>query len=72
MAQKVSNGAIGKSPGIDKINRAQKEGLYCSASQTMERLVCEKNQPMQPPVNLSFDGCRRAVHELMNRLEEKR
>lgn len=39
----VINGAIGKSPAIDKMNQRKKEQVKKGIAEEMEQLICEKS-----------------------------
>lgn len=71
MAQKVSNGAIGKSPGIDKINKAHGGNASSFAARKMEDLVCSHNKQIYPSIAVSFEQCKTEVRRQIAAMMEE-
>lgn len=65
MSDTVMNGAIGKSPIIDKMNKlalSEKKGKMAAQ---VSQYVCGKEEVRYSFSSVSFQGCRRAVEGLM-------
>ena len=69
MSYSVINGAIGKSPVIDKINQLTVEETGERVAAEMERQVCGGKGEKYPSLPISFPECKR---EIRNRLETYR
>ncbi len=67
MADSVINGAVGKSPVIDKINRLPDREVKSRAAIRSEQWVCGDGTVKYPPVSVSFHKCREEVKERIER-----
>lgn len=57
MSSSVMNGAVGKSPLIDKLNQQTMQGVKNKTSIEMEKQVCGGNTVKYPSVPVSFQKC---------------
>lgn len=65
MADSVINGAIGKSPIIDKMNQLTVNEAKNKASDQVVQHVCGQGGVRYPSSPISFRGCGKAMEELM-------
>lgn len=68
MSYSVINGAVGKSPLIDKINQIPVWQFKSGAQEQMEQLVFGHSEVICQSVQVSFDACRREIKEQLHRL----
>lgn len=68
MSYAVSNGAVGKSPLIDKINKLPAGHTKGMVAKEMEQLVCEHSKAIYPTVSISFSKCQDEVRQQFYRL----
>lgn len=62
MAGTVSNGGIGKSPSIDKINQSNRSStIETEISEKLEDLICKQENEIYPPVEISFAACKKEL-----------
>lgn len=70
MSSSVINGAIGKSPLIDKINQLAAKEVTILANTQMEKYVYGSDELKYPPVQISFANCKREIrNQLINAQE---
>lgn len=67
MSYSVINGAVGKSPLIDKINQIPVWQFKSGVRDEMEQLVTNHSEIYQS-VHYSFDACRREIKEQLHGL----
>lgn len=72
MSYAVMNGAVGKSPLIDKMNEIPAVQMSSQCSRQLERLVCEQNHAAYQPVSVSFQQCRKEMQEQVGRYKQER
>lgn len=65
MAGNVSNGGIGKSPVVDKLNQITAVNFEGKASEKLENLVYRERDILYQPVPIAFGGCKK---ELKNQI----
>lgn len=65
MADSVINGAIGKSPMIDKMNQLAVNEAKNKTTDQMVQHVCGQGGVRYPSSPISFRGCGKAMEELM-------
>ncbi len=65
MSDTVMNGAIGKSPIIDKINKLAVNEKKSRVTAQISQYVCCKEVKRYSFPSASFQGCRRAIEGLM-------
>ena len=65
MADSVINGAIGKSPMIDKMNQLAVNETKNKTTDQMVQHVCGQGGVRYPSTSVSFRGCRKAMEGLM-------
>lgn len=65
MADSVTNGAIGKSPLIDKMNQLAANEAKNKTTNQMVQQVCGQGGVKYPSTSVSFRGCRKAMEGLM-------
>ncbi|WP_313186952.1 hypothetical protein [Lacrimispora sp.] len=61
MSYSVINGAVRKSPLIDKMNQLPVGQVKSRVPEQMEQLVSGHSEMIYQPVQLSFDRCREEV-----------
>lgn len=66
MSYLVSNGAVGKSPMIEKINQLPMGQMKTMSSAQMEQLVCKKKMKYDP-VAISFGNCQKELKKQLGR-----
>ncbi|MFR3730688.1 hypothetical protein [Lacrimispora sp.] len=66
MSYSVINGAVGKSPLIDKMNQLSAGEVKNRVPKQMEKFVSEHNEMILPPVSISFDRCREEIKRQLN------
>lgn len=69
MSYSVINGAVGKSPLIDKINKIPVWQVKSGVQEQMEQLVTEHSGVICQSVQFSFDTCRREIKEQLHSLK---
>lgn len=62
MSYQVCNGAVGKSPMIEKMNQLPAGQIKTMSSAQMERLVC-KGKIKYRPVSISFNNCQKELRK---------
>ena len=72
MASSVINGAIGKSPLIDKINQLAAKEVKIKAAAQLEQQVCGRNTAKNPSVPISFPKCRQEIKRQLTELWKER
>lgn len=72
MASSVMNGAIGKSPLIDKMNQLTAENVKSKTTAQMEQQECNGKTVKYPSVPVSFSGCKKEVRKQLARRREER
>ena len=72
MAYSVTNGAVRKSPLIDKMNQLPVAQVKRMASKQMEQLVFGHRNKIYPPIPVSFDACKKEVKTQLHRYQNKR
>lgn len=73
MAGNVSNGGIGKSPVIDRINNTLSSDRTSAVSAKMSDLVCKRKGTIYQRVPISFSGCKKAFQgQISNRMKRER
>lgn len=72
MSYAVMNGAVGKSPLIDKMNEIPAVQMCSQCSRQLEKMVCEQNHAAYQPITVSFQGCRKEMKEQLGRYKEER
>lgn len=65
MSDTVINGAIGKSPIIDKMNKLAANEKKSKVAAQVSQYVCSKGGVRYSCPSVSFQGCRRAMEGLM-------
>lgn len=65
MADSVINGAIGKSPIIDKMNKLAANEKKSKVTTQVSQYVCNKKGVRYSSPSVSFQGCRQAMEGLM-------
>jgi hypothetical protein len=63
MAYSVINGAVGKSPLIDKLNQLPGSQIKNKLPKQMEQVVCGHNQILYPTISASFVKCKEEIKE---------
>ncbi len=71
MSSSVMNGAIGKSPLIDTMNKLAAKEVNNRTTMQTEQLVLSKESMKFPDVSFSFPGCRKEMEIQLNRRKEK-
>jgi hypothetical protein len=71
MAYSVINGAVGKSPLIDKLNQIPGEQIKNKVPKQMEQVVCGHNQTLYPTISASFDKCKKEIKEQLSNLRQE-
>lgn len=71
MSYSVINGAVGKSPLIDKVNQLPVCQIKSRVPEQMEQLVLGHSQMIYKPVKLSFDRCREEIKKQLGELKQK-
>lgn len=69
MSYSVINGAVGKSPMIDKVNQLTEGETRDKAAERMENLVCRKGSENYPALPVSFPECK---NEMKRQIERRR
>lgn len=72
MSSSVINGAIGKSPLIDKMNQLAAEEVKNKASAQMEQHICGGKTVKYPSALASFPECKAEMKKQMMRLRKER
>ena len=72
MPSSVINGAIGKSPLIDKVNQLAERETRVRANEQMAQYVCGSDTVKYPSVPISFPECRKEMKKQMSRLGKER
>ena len=76
MSSSVINGAIGKSPVIEKMNQLTVEEVKSKTAMQMEQHVCGggnvSSHVKYPSVPVSFPGCRKEIKEQLAKFRERR
>ena len=70
MADSVINGAIGKSPMIDRMNQLAVNETKNRTTDQMVQHVCGQGGVRYPSSSASFQGCRNAMKGLMAELRK--
>lgn len=65
MSDTVMNGAIGKSPIIDKMNKLALSEKKSKVAAQVSQCVCGKGGARYSFSSVSFQGCRRAMEGLL-------
>lgn len=65
MSDTVINGAIGKSPIIDKMNKLEVNEKKSKVAAQVSQYVCSREGVRYPSSSVSFQGCKRAMEGLM-------
>lgn len=65
MSDSVINGAIGKSPTIDKMNQLQANEKKTRTAAQIAQYVCEHRTERYPSISVSFQRCRQAAEGMM-------
>lgn len=68
MAYSVINGAVGKSPMIDKLNQLSVGQVREKVPMQMEQVVAGHNQILYPDVPVSFDKCKKEIKNQLCKL----
>jgi len=68
MSYSVINGAVGKSPLIDKINQIPVWQVKSGVQEQMEQLVTGHSGEICQSVQFSFDSCRKEIKEQLHSL----
>lgn len=63
MSSSVMNGAIGKSPLIDKMNQLTVREIRNRTTAQMEQQVCGGDTVRFAPVPVSFQGCKEEIRK---------
>lgn len=71
MSYSVINGAVGKSPLIDKINQLPVGQVKSRVPEQMEQLVLGHSEMICQPVEFSFDRCRQEIKRQLGRLKQE-
>lgn len=71
MAYSVINGAVGKSPLIDKLNQLPAGQIKNKVSKQMEEVVSGNNKTLYPAVPVSFDKCKKEIKEQLTQLRQE-
>jgi hypothetical protein len=71
MAYSVINGAVGKSPLIDKLNQLPVGQIKNKVSKQMEEVVSGNNKILYPAVSVSFDKCKKEIKEQLSQLRQE-
>lgn len=71
MSYSVINGAVGKSPLIDKVNQLPVYQIKNRVPEQMEKLVLGHSEMIYQPVQLSFDKCREEIKGQLAELNQK-
>lgn len=61
MSDTVINGAIGKSPLIDKMNQISVEQIKSRVPEQMENLVLKHGETIYQSVPISFEKCKKEM-----------
>ena len=61
MQSSVMNGAIGKSPAIDRINQMTAEEMGSRTTARIEECVCRNGSAKYMSANVSFSACKDAL-----------
>lgn len=69
MSYSLINGAVGKNPMIDKINRLPAGEALNRAAEQMEDLVCERKSVKYSSLPVTFSECKK---ETKRQLESRR
>lgn len=65
MSYAVANGALGKSPLIDKINQLPVEQITDRVTGQMESHIFGHKEPVCPPISCSFNTCQTEMKRLL-------
>ncbi len=71
MSSSVINGAIGKSPLIDKINQLAAREATIRANAQMEQYIYGRETLKYPPVQVSFPNCRKEMKNQLSMLRKE-
>lgn len=71
MSYSVINGAVGKSPLIDKVNQLSVGQVKSRVPEQMEQLVSGHSKIIYQPVSFSFAKCREEIKEQLSELKKK-
>jgi hypothetical protein len=71
MSYSVINGAVGKSPLIDKVNQLPVCQIKNRVPEQMEKLVLGHSEMIYQPVQFSFDKCREEIKGQLAELKQK-
>lgn len=72
MSSSVMNGAIGKSPIIDKMNQLAAKEIRNKTTAQLEKQILQKKPLKYPSVSVSFAGCKEEVKkQIAERRKEK-
>lgn len=71
MSYSVINGAVGKSPLIDKMNQLSVGQVKSRVPKQMEQLVSGRGESISQSVSLSFDRCREEIKRQLNDLKRE-
>ena len=71
MSSSVMNGAIGKNPLIDTMNKLAEKEVNNRTTMQTEQLVLSKESMKFPDVSFSFPECRKEMEIQLNRKKEK-
>lgn len=72
MSYSVINGAVGKSPMIDKVNRMTAGETMDRAAERMENLVCREGIEKYPTLPISFPECKNEIKRQIERCRKER
>ncbi len=72
MLSSVVNGAIGKSPLIDKMNQLTAREVRNMTTAQMVQQVCGGKTVKYPSVPVSFFGCKKEMKKQLSRLKVER
>lgn len=72
MSDSVMNGAIGKSPMIDKMNQLAANEKQSKTTAQVAQYVCGDAGVRYPSTTVSFRGCRKAMERLMEERRNRR
>lgn len=71
MSSSVINGAIGKSPLIDKVNQLAAREVSIRASLQLEQAVCGGETLKYPSVPVSFPECKKEMKKHLSMSREE-
>jgi hypothetical protein len=71
MAYSVINGAVGKSPLIDKLNQLPVGQIKNKVPKQMEQVVSGHNKALYPTIPASFEKCKKEIKEQLSNLRQE-